>query len=797
MWVGESMASGERDGQPGALGQCWEASAWWRWYLLSGLVAMATVPMLPNVGRQVVYGVVGCSAVVALLIGVRWHRPAAPRPWRLFTAGAVASLGGVVWWAFELALTGVRVFPSAGDLMYFCTYPFLIAGLATWVRRDRNRPGYESVVDAGLVVCGLSALSWTFIGVPMVAHATSVGQRLPGYLLYTAMDLIIIAMAVRLSFSAAVRTTAYLLTVAGGFALLTADSLYYILTAWGAERVGNSLAAPLWILTYLLMGTAALHPSMAWSTGVVERSQPVASPLRLALYALLAVLAPAVAVGIVVMRGPDSPAGALVMPLLLAAATAVLLVVRLGLLARVAHRRASELDAHTVALGAALEEQQALRDELTYRALHDSLTGLGNRALLGERLDALTGRHGLVLLDLDGFKDVNDTYGHPAGDELLVDVALRLRTAVTDGVMVRLGGDEFALLLEDVGPTRTWTAAEAMVNALREPFVAGDRETALTASAGTFVADAPLAMGEALRRADLALYAAKDAGKNRVYAYTPQLAADRDRQMTLITDLRRALVREEFVVHYQPVVELATGRVTAVEALVRWTPPGRPPVPPGEFIPVAEECGLIAALGAWVLRRALRDVRAWYERYGVSVTVNFSVRQLRESGIADLILGELAANRLPGAALVVEITETVLVAEAGPEGAAVRALLDGLREHGVRIAVDDFGTGYSSLAYLRTLPVDILKIDRAFVQEPAGGSDPVAFLRAIIQMARSLRLSTVAEAVETSAQATRLRQLHCPLVQGYYFSRPIPAEDLDALLSSTGGRIEVEATVAA
>jgi diguanylate cyclase (GGDEF)-like protein len=791
------MASGERDGRPGLRGQGHDARAWWRWYLLSGLVVMAIAPALPRVVRQAVYGVVGLSAVVALLVGVRWHRPADRRPWRLLTAGVAASLGAVIWWVFELALTGARYFPSAGDLMYFSTYPFLIVGLATWVRRDRNRPGYESVVDAGLVVCGLSALSWTFIMAPMMAHANSVGQRLPGYLLYTAMDLVIIAMAVRLIFSAAVRTAAYVLTVAGGFALLAADSVYYILTAWGAEQTGNNLAAPLWILTYLLMGTAALHPSMAWSTGAVERSQPVASPLRLGLYALLAVLAPAVAVGTVVVLGADSPAGALVIPMVFAAATAVLLVVRLGLLARVAHRRASQLDAHTVALGAALEEQQTLRDELTYRALHDSLTGLGNRALLGERLDAVTGRHALVLLDLDGFKDVNDVYGHPAGDDLLVEVAQRLRAAVTDGVMVRLGGDEFALLLEDVGASRTRSVAEAMVHALREPFVAGDRETVLTASAGTFISDAPLPPGEAFRRADLALYAAKDAGKNRVEAYTPGLAADRDRRMRLIADLRRALAAEEFVVHYQPVVELATGTVTAVEALVRWNPPGRAPVPPAEFIPVAEECGLIAALGAWVLRRALRDARAWYLRYGISVTVNVSARQLREPGIADLILGELAAYELPGAALVVEITETVLVAETGPEGAAVRDILDLLRRHGVRIAIDDFGTGYSSLAYLRTLPVDILKIDRAFVQEPAGGSDPVAFLRAIVQMARSLRLTTVAEAVETPAQATRLRQLHCPLAQGYHFSRPIPAEDLDALLSSTGGRLEIAAPVAA
>jgi hypothetical protein len=431
--VGECTASDERDSRPGPGGPGRDTRAWWRWYLLAGLVVTALAPLLPIVGRQVLYGVVGLSSVVALLIGVRWHRPAALGPWRLLTAGLAASLCGVVWWVFELALTGARVFPSVGDLLYFSAYPFMIAGLATWVRRDPNRPGYESLVDAGLVVGGLSALNWTFILAPMVAHGDVVGPRLPGYLLYTAMDLILIAMVIRLIFRTAVRTPAYLLVMAGGFTLLAADSLYYVLTAWGAEQVGNSLGSPLWTLTYLLLGTAALHPSMACSAGVVERGQPVASRLRLALYALLALLTPAVAVGTVVVRGPDSPAGALVAPLLFAAVTAVLLVVRLGLLAREAHQRAVQLDTHAVALGAALDEQQTLRDELTYRALHDSLTGLGNRDLLRERLEAVTGRHGLVLLDLDGFKDVNDVDGHETGDALLVEVARRLRAAVGDG----------------------------------------------------------------------------------------------------------------------------------------------------------------------------------------------------------------------------------------------------------------------------------------------------------------------------------------------------------------------------
>ncbi|MGC9669439.1 putative bifunctional diguanylate cyclase/phosphodiesterase [Planosporangium sp. 12N6] len=799
--MGESTAFTGLTDRPGAPGAgravARRQRPWWRRYLLVGLVIMAVAPTLPETVRQCLYGAVGASALATLIIGARWHRPTFPRPWRLFTAGVAVSLAAVLWWAVEMILRGQIGFPSPGDILFVSAYPLITVALATWVRRDRSRPGYESVVDAALVVSGLFALSWTFVMAPMVAQWSVIGSRVVMYLVYTGADLLIVAMAVRLIFSARIRTPSYLLMVMAAFTMLVADCVYYILTAHHNGALGSSLAAPLYILTYLFLGAAALHPSMAWSTGMIERSQPIASPLRMALYALLSLVAPAASIGIVVVRGAGSPSGALVMPMVFAATTAVLLVVRLGLLARVAHRRAADLDSHALALSAALREQQALREELTHRALHDSLTGLGNRALLHERLKAVTGRHALVLLDLDGFKDVNDTYGHPVGDVLLVEVAQRLRSAVTDGVLVRLGGDEFALVLDGVGPAGVQAVAEAMVETLREPFVAGDRETALTGSVGVLLTDGPLPEGEALRRADLALYAAKEAGKNRVEWYDPALAVERDRRTRLVADLRRALADEEFTVHYQPVVELATGTITSVEALVRWMPPGRPPVSPAEFIPTAEESGLINQLGAWVLCRALRDARSWYEQYGVSVGVNVSARQLGEPGLAEMILGELAAQRLPGSALVVELTESILIADGGAESVAVLEILDRLRAHGVRIAVDDFGTGYSSMAYLRTLPVDILKIDRAFVQESAGGTDPAAFLRAMVQMGRSLRLRTIAEAVETPAQATRLRQVHCTLAQGYYFSRPIAAEELDALLARTGGRFDVAATAAA
>jgi EAL domain-containing protein (putative c-di-GMP-specific phosphodiesterase class I) len=254
------------------------------------------------------------------------------------------------------------------------------------------------------------------------------------------------------------------------------------------------------------------------------------------------------------------------------------------------------------------------------------------------------------------------------------------------------------------------------------------------------------------------------------------------------------VLREEFTVHYQPVVDLTSGRVTAVEALLRWSPAGTP-IPPDEFIPVAEQAGLIVQIGSWVLRRACRDVARWYEQYGIAVTVNVSGRQLREADFVDTVVAALTDADLPGSALVLEITETVLVASTTDATEDVSAQLTALREVGVRIAVDDFGTGYSSLAYLRHLPVDILKIDRAFTTEATGAelTDEIAFTRAILELGSSLRLQAIAEAVETPEQAQRLRQLHCPLAQGYHFSRPLPADDLDRVLAAGDAMLDAAA----
>src|SRR5690606_2457278 len=278
----------------------------------------------------------------------------------------------------------------------------------------------------------------------------------------------------------------------------------------------------------------------------------------------------------------------------------------------------------------------------------------------------------------------------------------------------------------------------------------------------------------ALRDADLALRAARNSG-DRVAVFSPELLTAQTYFNRLSNGLRRALARDELTLDYQPVVDLETGQVTSAEALLRWNPPGAPATP-SEFIPVAEQTGMIRPIGAWVLRTACRDARPWYDRYGVAISVNVSGRQLDEAGFADLVEEVLAESGLPGSALVLELTESNLIATVGTREASRE--LERIRSLGVRVAIDDFGTGYSSLSYLSRLPVDIVKIDRSFVQQldPGHGQRQWAFIRAILHLVESMGLHAIAEGVETQEQAAALRELRCPSAQGFLFARPMPAE---------------------
>jgi diguanylate cyclase (GGDEF)-like protein/PAS domain S-box-containing protein len=449
--------------------------------------------------------------------------------------------------------------------------------------------------------------------------------------------------------------------------------------------------------------------------------------------------------------------------------------------------------------------QKELEAQLQHNAFHDALTGLANRALFADRLehslartDRLAAPVSVLFVDLDDFKAVNDGAGHSSGDQLLIAVAERLRRVLRPSdTVARLGGDEFAVLIEDAAdPARTEAAATRLLAALAEPFPGpggAEDQVRITASVGIATGAAGQHdAAELLRHADVAMYAAKEAGKGRSAVFAPDMDSAIIGQLQLKAELARAVERSEFTVHYQPTVELATGRLAGVEALVRWQHPERGLVPPLDFIPLAEQTGLIVPIGRFVLREACRQMSAWHRDYAtrppMTVSVNLSARELDEPGLVGWVREALDEAQLDPAHLILEITESLLLVDLPT---TVGTLLE-LRALGVRLAVDDFGTGYSSLSYLENLPVDILKIDKSFVDriaglapgsiEDDGGAQRSVMVSAISRLGHALSLQMVAEGIEQPEQVSTLRGLDCQYGQGYYFARPLPADGLAALL---------------
>ena len=446
-----------------------------------------------------------------------------------------------------------------------------------------------------------------------------------------------------------------------------------------------------------------------------------------------------------------------------------------------------------------VSDRKTLEKQLRHQAFHDPLTGLANRARFTDRLE-----HGLqrasrdgkalavLFMDLDNFKSVNDGLGHSAGDRLLVEIAERLRRCLRPGdTAARFGGDEFAVLLEDlVSMDEATIVAERIFAALKPPFETDGKELFVRASAG-------IALGhgggedadELLRNADVAMYVAKSHGKGRFEVYQQTMHVSMIERLELLGDLQRAVDHEEFVVHYQPVVAMESGRIVGVEALVRWQHPERGLLSPAQFIPLAEESGVILSLGRWVLNESCLRMREWQDTFPdvppLTISVNVSVRQLQEPAFVDEVAAALAQSGLEPNSLILEITESVMMQEV----TSTVQVLQSLKDLGVRLAIDDFGTGYSSLSYLRQFPFDILKIDKSFVDAGERVNDK-ELTRAIIELGRTLQMEIVAEGIEAVEQLARLRALACELGQGYYFARPLERSGIDDLLSAPNRSID-------
>jgi len=433
-------------------------------------------------------------------------------------------------------------------------------------------------------------------------------------------------------------------------------------------------------------------------------------------------------------------------------------------------------------------------EQLRHQAFHDPLTGLANRALFTNRVHhALVVRaheHGqaaMLFLDLDDFKAVNDGLGHLAGDALLRAVGVRLRASLPPSLTVaRMGGDEFAILVEEPDSAgAALDAAERVTAAFQRPFDIDGREVFVTASVGIAVGDDA---DELLRCSDVAMYGAKASGKAQYVVYAARMDEHLGDRLELVADLRRAGIAEEFVLHYEPVVDLATGAVLGVEALVRWRHPTRGLLEPVEFISLAEETGRIVDIGRWVLAEACRQTATWRKELplcrAMAVSVNVSTRQVRRPGLLEDVEAALLASGLAPQALTLEITETVLARRRGE----MTTILEEVTSRGVRLALDDFGTGYSSLSLLRDLPVHTLKVDRSFVHSIGAERGRAAFVRAIVDLAEALDLTVIAEGIEEAGEVVALKRVGCRMGQGFHFAGPLPPVELESFVRANLGR---------
>ncbi|HEB66993.1 MAG TPA: EAL domain-containing protein, partial [Gammaproteobacteria bacterium] len=443
-----------------------------------------------------------------------------------------------------------------------------------------------------------------------------------------------------------------------------------------------------------------------------------------------------------------------------------------------------------------ISERMQVQERLQHMAHHDALTDLPNRNLFLDRLQQalIRARHhdrlvAVMFMDLDRFKNINDTLGHNTGDQLLLQLSERLKHSVRDGdTIARFGGDEFAILLDDVDNENSIAAvAQKLLQTLSEPFHVNSHELFITASIGIAIfphdGDDPDTL---LRNADVAMYRAKELGKNNYQFYSDDMSARNFERLTLENHLRHALARQQFVLYYQPQVDARLDRIVGVEALLRWQHPELGLVSPSNFIALLEETGLIEDVGKWVLETACRQSKNWHDAGfdDLQMSVNISSRQFNNTEFIDVLHDTLDRTGVNPECLELELTESMLMRQAS----SVVTALKSLNELGVRFAIDDFGTGYSSLSYLRRFPIETIKIDRSFIRDITDDPDDAAITRAIVVMARNLSLKVIAEGVETEKQLAFLEENDCHLIQGFYYSPPVPVAEMTALLEKQGRR---------
>jgi diguanylate cyclase (GGDEF)-like protein len=730
------------------------------------VIAALVVPVLPS-GFDVTWvpPAIGLASVVALVYGVRSHRMdrsllwhvGRPEAWTLLGAGLASIVMADLVRTITSGAAG-PVYPSFGDAFMLPGYGAVAAGLVLLIRGRAPGRTVDCVVMAGIGALAVALPAWVMIFAPAVARGDITSFTALVTLLWPVLDVAVVLLTSRLMQLSDEHPGAYSYLFLALGTLLIVHCVTAVNVLGGIRHAYHGLEAP-FILVYGLWGLAAMHDSMGSLFEPVLRKASSLTRSHFVGLAFVQLLGP-VLLAVQRLRGVEVNVATVIF------GTALLSALVVGHLVHMVHERS----------------------ELEHAAEHDGLTGLPRPELFNDRVSlAVSAAHqrkgpmAVMFVDLDRFKKVNDSLGHQVGNQLLQLVAKRLRRCVRDGDTVgRQGGDEFTILLPEIKEEEdARRVAEKIRAEFVEPFAIGDRRLFVTASIGVALYPQDgLDPFTLLKNADAAMYRAKERGRDQWQLYTPEFNAKADERLDLESALHTAIDEGKLELHYQPKVELESGRVVGVEALVRWCHLGQY-LPPETFIPLAEESGLVAPLGRWVMETACAQGKAWSDAgFPITVAVNLSARQFQLQEIDDVVAVALRASGLDPHLLELELTESLAL----QDSEAIRDILQSVKSMGVKCSIDDFGVGFSNLGYLGTLPIDKIKIDKSFVRRINSPDGKSALVVGIISLARGLGLEVVAEGVETKEELDFLRRHGCDQIQGYLFSRAVPAEQLTTLL---------------
>ena len=749
-------------------------TAWWRWYAALGAVGCVVYFLVPTtVWAQTVFVLVGASAVAATVIGTRMHRPANRRAWLAIATGTALWVLGDIVFEWIHVTRGSVPYPSLADALYLVGYPVYGFGLFLLARHKWRASERGHVANSAIIMVAFGLLTWVFAVQPTLGAEGISGLGGLVEVAYPAMDIFLLGLLAHFVGSRQWRALSYRLLTGAVLLLVVTDTVnnFAIMPESSSQR---SLFDVGWTMSYVLIGVAALHPSMRRITNpnIESDAHLMASFTTPTVVVLTAatLTAPIVMFIEVVRDEPIQQWGWAV--LLCAGALVILVMFRITDLLRLLHTQTVQL--------------RAVADT-------DHLTGLANLRALEHQVWGNAGGSTLLTIDIDRFKEINDTFGRGLGDRVLVVVADRLRSIVDDSILLaRLAGDEFALCgaTESMDPA---ALAEDIQQQFATPFEVENMTLLIEASVGV-ASNSPATEGDdettpdrLVQRADLAVQTAK-AAQSRVAYYDRSMDRDKSEQLIMLGELTTALESDQLRLHYQPQVDLATMTVVGVEALLRWHHPNGTVLSPSAFLPTAERTGLIRPLTSYVLNRALAQRKQWKaDGLDLSIAVNISTRNLFDDTLIEQVCTALTEFDCPPGRLTVEVTETSAMTD--PVGATEKLSI--LHAMGVQVAIDDYGTGYSSLAYIERLPVQELKIDRAFIGGMADNPAHAAIVRSTVELARTLGLSVTAEGVEDEVTMTALRELRCGRAQGFHLGRPTSADRLPALVAELDERLKI------